>query len=100
MVDEILRPPARLSPVGGGAVKAERVGAVVMAMETPVLQLFTDSIWATLREVTPRVVRLDRAPAEPLGPAQATVQVMVAVIGKAASFGLPSGEGCPAELVA
>ena len=100
VVDEIRSPPDRLSPVGGGVVKVERVGAVVTAMETPVPQLLTDSIWATSREVAPRVVRLGRAPADPSGPAQVTVQVMVAVMGKAASFGLPSGEGWPAEVVA
>jgi hypothetical protein len=49
--------------------------------------------------VIPWVVRLGKAPAEPFGPDQATVQVMVAVIGKAASFGLPSDEGWPAEVV-
>ena len=80
------------------AAKADRVGAVV-AIGTPVLQLFTDSIWATFNEDVPWVVRLGSAPADPLGPAQATLQVTVAVIGKAASFGLPSGEGWPAEVV-
>jgi hypothetical protein len=62
-------------------------------MDTPVLQLFTDSIWATSREVAPWVVRLGSTPAEPSGPVQAMLQVIVAVIGKAASFGFPSGEG-------
>ena len=90
-------PPAGSRPSGGDA-KAGRVGAVVMAMETPVPQLLTDSIWATLSEVDAWVVRLGNAPAEPSGPAQATVHVMVAVIGKAASLGLPSGEGWPAEV--
>jgi hypothetical protein len=61
--------------------------------------LFTDSIWATFKEVDASVVRLGSAPADPSGPDQATVHVTVAVTGKAASFGLPSGVGWPAEVV-
>ena len=82
----------RLSPVGG-VREGGTGGGGGDGHGTPVLQLFTDSIWATSREVAPWVVRLGEHPAEPLGPVQATLQVMVAVIGKAASFGLPSGEG-------
>ena len=91
------RSPFRLS-FSGGDTKAGRVGAVVVTIGSPVLQLFTDSIWATLSEDVPWVVRLGRAPPDPSGPAQATVQVTVAVTGKAASLGLPSGEGWPAEV--
>jgi hypothetical protein len=61
--------------------------------------LLTDSIWATRNEEVPTVVKLGNTPAEPFGPAQATVHVTVAVTVKAASFGLPSALGWPAEVV-
>ena len=52
-----------------------------------------------MREVAPRVVMLGKTLPDPFGPAQVTAQVIVAVTGNAASFGLPSGEGCPTEEV-
>jgi len=60
--------------------------------------LLTDSIWATFNEVDAWMVRLGNEPADPAGPDQTTVHVTVAVIGKAASFGLPSGVDWPAEV--
>ncbi len=81
------RRPLRCS-TSGGDTKAGRAGAVVVTIGSPVLQLFTDSIWATFSEDVPSVVRLGSAPAEPSGPAQATVHVTVAVIGKGGVVGI------------
>ena len=79
--------------------KADRVGAGDWRGHgSSRSQLLTDSIWATRNEEVPTVVRLGKEPADPVGPAQRTVHVTVAVIGKAASFGLPFGVGWPAEV--